>query len=221
MSIRKPRLELELPAPIGWGGAREGAGRKPVGPEPGISHRREVRTDARDPVHVTVRVRDHVWNLRSRRCYAVFAVALRGVRERRDFRVVHFSVQGNHVHAIVEADDASALARGMKALLARLGKGLNALMGRCGKVFRDRYHAHVLRTPAEVRRALAYVLGNFASHAVRRGDALPRAFVDPYSSAVALGPDGERPPVSEPASWLFRTRGLVLREPEAIYEAAA
>jgi hypothetical protein len=109
----------------------------------------------------------------------------------------------------------------MKALLARLGKGLNALMGRRGKVFRDPCHAHVLRTPAEVRRALAYVLGNFASHAVRRGDALPRAFVDPYSSAAALGPDGERPPVSEPASWLLRTRGLVLREPEAIYEAAA
>jgi putative transposase len=221
MKIRKPQLELALPVAYGWGGAREGAGRRAAGAEPGISHRREIRTDGRSPVHVTVRVRDHVWNLRSRRCYAVFATALLGIRGRADFRVVHFSVLGNHFHMIAEADDASALARGMKALLARSGKGLNALMGRCGKVFVDRYHAHVLRTPAEVRNALAYVLGNFASHALRRGEAAPPAFIDPYSSAAALGPDGEPPPVSEPECWLLRTRALVVREPAAPYAVAA
>jgi hypothetical protein len=53
--------------------------------------------------------------------------------------------------------------------LIRIARGLNAMMGRTGPVFEDRYHAHVLRTPAEVRNALRYVLGNYSSHAARRG----------------------------------------------------
>jgi putative transposase len=177
--------------------------------------------DDRVPVHVTVRVREHVWNLRSRRCHAVVAAALRGVRGRSDFRVVHFSIQGNHVHLIVEADDAESLARGMKALLARLGMRLNALMSRRGQVFQDRYHAHVLRSPTEVRRALAYVLGNFASHTLRRGGSVSPGFVDLYSSAASRGPDGDSPPVAEPRSWLLRTHGSVASEAVAPYAAAA
>jgi REP-associated tyrosine transposase len=218
---RNRQLALALPPRPGWGGARDGAGRRPLGPEPGISHRRSLEVDDRFPVHVTVRVREHVWNLRSRRCHAIVAAALRGVLGRRDFRVVHFSSQGNHVHLIAEADDPGALASGMKALLGRMGRRLNILMGRRGEVFRDRYHAHVLRSPTEVRRALAYVLGNFASHAARRGRTVARGFVDPYSSAAARGPDGEPPPVAEPRSWLLRGGGGVAREPEAPYASAA
>jgi putative transposase len=109
----------------------------------------------------------------------------------------------------------------MKAFLARLGMGLNSLMGRRGKVFQDRYHAHVLRTPTEVRHALAYLLGNFASHALRRGESVPSGFVDPYSSEAASGPDGGAPPVARPRSWLLRTRGSVASEPESAYTAAA
>jgi hypothetical protein len=35
--------------------------------------------------------------------------------ERDDFRLAHYSIQGNHAHLIVEADDERALGRGMKA----------------------------------------------------------------------------------------------------------
>jgi REP element-mobilizing transposase RayT len=34
---------------------------------------------------------------------------------REDFRIVHFSIQGNHVHLIAEADSKTALAKGMQA----------------------------------------------------------------------------------------------------------
>jgi REP element-mobilizing transposase RayT len=179
-----------------------------------------IEVDPRYPVHVTLRARDHVWNLRTRRCHAIIAAALRAVLGRRGFRVVYFSLQGNHLHLIVEADDAPALANGMKALCGRIAKRLNALIGRRGPVFTDRYFAHVLRTPAEVRNAIAYVLGNFASHAERRGDRIAREY-DPYSSAADRGPDGLPPPVSAPRSWLLNTRGIVAREPDAVYAAAA
>ena len=79
----------------------------------------------------------------------------------------------------------------------------------------------MLRTPAEARHAVAYVLGNFASHARRRGERVPDGFVDPYSSAAERGPDGEPPPVSAPQSWLLRSAGVVAGEPVAEYATAA
>jgi hypothetical protein len=131
-------------------------------------------------------------------------------------RVTDYSVQGNHMHLIVEADDTSALSRGMQGLCIRIAKGLNRLMGRKGGVFADRFHAHVLRTPAEVRRALCYVLNNFRKHALSFGKHVAASFVDPFSSGCFFdgwqkGPPHEggevRPApstVAAPTSWLRR-----------------
>ena len=41
-------------------------------------------------------------------------------------RIVQFSVQGNHLHLIVEADSSTALSRGMQGLCIRLAKALKA-----------------------------------------------------------------------------------------------
>ena len=74
-------------------------------------------------------------------------------------------------------------------------------MHRTGKVFADRYHAHVLRSPSEVPRAIAYVLGNFFVHAARRGERIDASEPDPYTSAAETetGP----PLVAEPRTWLL------------------
>jgi putative transposase len=130
--------------------------------------------------------------------------ALLAAAERTDFRVTHFSVQGNHVHLVVEAGSGRALTGGMKAFAIRLAKGMNRLMGTRGPVLEDRYHAHVLRTPPEVRRALAYVAGNFASHARRRGEEIPDGVEDRYSS------DARRDLIEVPRSWLLRPEGTSL-----------
>ena len=49
----------------------------------------------------------------------------RGSCERPGFRLVHYSLQGNHAHLIVEAQDRDALGRGMKAIGARLARAVN------------------------------------------------------------------------------------------------
>jgi putative transposase len=198
------QLGLDLIPQHAWGGKRPGAGRRPAGDEPCLPHRARAELDGRTPAHVTLRARRHVWNLRSRRCHRVISGALRGVSRRLDFAVVHFSVQGNHVHLIVEADTAAALGKGVRALSIRIAKGLNTLMGSRGSVFEDRYHAHVLSTPTEARRALAYVVGNFRSHAARRGSSVEPELADPYSSIGPTGIDGEAPPVAPARTWLLR-----------------
>lgn len=193
-----------------WGGKRRGAGRRSARPRAAAPHvaREEVRPY--QPVHVTLRMADPVWNLRSERSFRIVDAALRAARRWPDFRIAHFSIQGNRVHLIAEAGGARALASGMRALSIRLARGLNAMMGRTGPVLADRYHAHVPRTPAEVRNALRYVLGNFASHAARRGERTPRGWVDPFSSrTVKPAREAQQPlfveaATQEPRTWLLR-----------------
>jgi len=104
-------------------------------------------------------------------------------------RVVYYSVQSNHLHLILEAEDQTALSRGMLGLTIRVARAINRAFVRRGKVFADHYYARELRTPAEVRRAIRYVLDNAMLHA--GGD--PQT--DPCASTV---------PLVAPHSWLLR-----------------
>jgi putative transposase len=55
---------------------------------------------------------------------------------RHGLRIIEFSIQGNHIHLIVEADDSDALSRGMQGLCIRMAKALNRLMDRSGPIDR-------------------------------------------------------------------------------------
>jgi hypothetical protein len=111
--------------------------------------------------------------------------------------VVHLSVQHNHMHLIVEADDRRKMSNGLRALFSRVARDLNAVMTASGARFDDRYHQHVLATPTEVRNALYYVIGNRAAHLARWGKRSDRNEVDPFSSVA-------EPIVRQPRSWLLR-----------------
>jgi len=133
--------------------------------------------------------------------------AMREVRHRFGLRVVHYSIQGNHLHLIVEIDDAAMLSRAINGLAVRLARALNHLAERKGKVFVDRYHAHVLKTPREVRNAVRYVLENFRHHL--REDVAP-AGADPRSSALWLdAPITEDAPIASPQTWLLRNAFVI------------
>ena len=87
-------------------------------------------------------------------------------------------------------------------LAVRLARALNRLAARKGKVFLDRYHAHVLKTPREVRNVVRYVLENFRHHL--REDVAP-AGADPCSSAAWQDrPLDDDVPIASPATWLLR-----------------
>ena len=114
---RRPRqLALEFRT---WGGKRAGAGRKPRGARAGVVHRARDEWTRPMPLHVTLRMAPHVYNLRSRRSFRVIAAALRLGGDRFDVRVVEFSVQGNHIHLVVEAPNRRALARAVQGLSIR------------------------------------------------------------------------------------------------------
>ncbi|MFT3915441.1 MAG: hypothetical protein QM704_15375 [Anaeromyxobacteraceae bacterium] len=152
-------------------------------------------------------------NLRSSAAFAVIGRALEGLRGRDGARVVHFSVQSNHLHLIVEAMEPGELSRAMQALSIRIALGLNAALDRSGVVFSDRHHVRILKTPREVRNALVYVLQNARRHTPRDPDRmLDPTWIDPRSSGRwfdgwrgVAADTGESRLVAEARSWLLRT----------------
>ena len=218
------QCRLALTERHSWGGRRAGAGRKP-GPHPRVPHRRREGVAARFPAHVTVKLLFDLPSLRSVILVRAVERSFAAARDRSDFRLVHYSLQTTHAHLLVEATDANALARGMMALGARIARALNRTFGRRGQVLAERFHARILRTPREVRNALAYVLLNTRRHARRLWSGV-RA--DPASSGRWFDGWRREPlrdernvatiPVTQARTWLlaigWRRHGLI--DPEEI-----
>jgi REP element-mobilizing transposase RayT len=222
---RSPSTQTRVRVPAqgelfrGWGGARAGAGRKPSGARPSVPHVARPEHKARHPVHLTLRAVRRLPSLRKQNLFLEIRRAL-PLCSSELFRVVHFSVQADHVHLLVEAEDKKALSRGARGLAIRLARKVNGVLRRSGHVWGDRYHARPLSTPREVRHALVYVLANWRKH-------VPRAQgLDPCASAgwfdgwrgkatlrevttSSIGP----PPVVASRTWLgsvgWRRYGLI------------
>jgi putative transposase len=203
MPRRAPRpRQLELPVPPSWGGARPGAGRKRTARRPGPLHGPRPLHDPRCPVHVTLRAAPDVPSLRGRRLFAPLAVAL-GWATRASFRVLHFSVQVDHLHLIVEADSSRALRRGLHGVATRCAKTINRVCDRRGPVWTHRYHARDLRSPSEVRRAIAYVLLNFCKHLRADPGVDPRSSGPWFDGWLQPSVSSSRPRVvAAPRTWL-------------------
>jgi hypothetical protein len=97
-----------------------------------VRHRSRDGVAAAHPALVTLKVRDGLPSLRRRVLVRAFELSLAALRARGDFRVVEYTIQSNHAHFVVEADDAAALGRGMKALGARFARVVNRTFARRG-----------------------------------------------------------------------------------------
>jgi putative transposase len=218
-----------------WGGRRTGAGRKPANPlaRPNVPHRARPVHKGRFPVHVTMRARRGLPSFRNQVVRNLMRAVLKKQASRHyasAFQVVHFSIQDDHLHLIVEAllsnstetekEDVSrsersekereALRRGISGLAISFARRLNRVLRRKGKVWGDRHHRRDLESPTDVRNTLRYVLQNWLRHGMKTFGA---GVVDPYSTALRF--DGwadayatiiETEPWPEPRcrTWLLR-----------------
>jgi REP-associated tyrosine transposase len=214
---------------------RRRPGRKPSGPLARASHLRRPVHDHRHPLHVIVHLRQGLPTLRSQSMFDCVREQIRRASTRYQ-RIVHFSVQSNHIHLVVEANDRGRLAQGMKGFGVRVARHLNQLLGCRGTVWDDRYYARALASPREVRNVLVYVLGNRAKHGGMPGrdPCSSHAYFDGWmtdleTARARASPDDARardrpastsrtldddPPVSEPSTWLlavgWKRLGLIL-----------
>jgi REP element-mobilizing transposase RayT len=203
---RQGQLEIDLRARTKRGALRKKRGRPETGRRRDPRHLTRPEHDGHHPVHVVLRVTREVSSLRTRRAYRAIRRAVDRCRARADFRVAHISIQSNHLHLLVEADDKRALSRGMQGFAISAAKRLNRELRRArGDVFAFRYHATALSSPTQVRNAISYIVNNWRHHRCDRFDT--RRF-DPYASAHAIAewnverhPD--QLPVVRPTTWLL------------------
>ena len=207
------------------GGKRKGAGRKPVCGRAGSSHKKRDEVHDQDLLHVVLRTVSDVGTLRRGEIYkairAATITAASTAERREQFRISHLSIQHSHIHMLVEAQSAAALASGMQGFQISAARHINTALRvggrrRRGSVFGDRYHVVVIRSPRQARHTLAYVLGNWRKHGEDRNGPARRWLVDPFSSAVSftgwkelqgkapwtIRADYEWLVVSAPRSWL-------------------
>jgi REP element-mobilizing transposase RayT len=216
------------------GGKRKGAGR-PRGPHAGEWHKTREAVNRRHPQHVTLRVLGEVGHLRKRFIWRAVRGALYQTAKRDDFRIVHISVQGNHIHLMCEAENKLALSRGVTGFEISAAKRINDELivdghRRSGQVFADRYHVRSMSSIRQTRHCVAYVLNNWRHHNGAPGPSLFDGKLDPYSSGIwfplwkerttptiHVPPDYEPPPVCRPRTWLL-TDGLKRATPISVWE---
>ncbi len=186
--MQKRSTQLALPFRSTHGGKRAGAGRPN---RSGLrAHRKRPVLDSKHPVHVTLKLAPGLPSLRRKDVFRCLRKAVQLARQK-GLRVVHFSILSNHVHLILETQQES-LRQPLQSLGISFSKRMNHLMARRGAVLLERYHLHILKTPTETRRALAYVLTNEARHS-RKLQVRSRDYsrfqptldvsLDPFSSA--------------------------------------
>lgn len=154
-----------------WGGRRPGSGRKRIHSK-GVAHRIREKITHRTPVHVNFKFRTHIKN---KSALKILKRAIINARSH-GLSVIHFSMQGNHLHFILEAKSNEILSRGMRSLTITFAKGINK-----GRIQIERYHLHVLKTVSETKNAIRYVLFNQQLH--EKGT---YSKIDEYSSLLSI-----------------------------------
>ncbi len=179
MPLPKKGEQLSLADQRTHGGPRPNAGPKPQSARPKLPHRKRPAHAYDNPVHVTMRRAKGLPSLRVDRLHKLLRAAIAATR-REGFRIVHYSIQNDHLHMLVEADDTRALTNGMKSFAVRVAMRVNhwIMMRKSGRVWGDSYHRRELTTPSAVRNAIVYVLNNHLKHGEWEV-----GLVDPCSSA--------------------------------------
>ena len=160
------------------------------------------------PVHISMRRVPNAPSLRSER---IFREILRQLAraKRCGIRVVHYSVQRDHLHLIAEGKDRHDLSAQMRKLFSRIALAVNYIARRRGRLFRDRHHRAELDSPTRARNALVYVLFNERKHYAQNGGARSTAFLselDDKSSIAWLEPRDWDPRARPPPEVIRRLR---------------
>lgn len=198
------------------GGARPNAGRKKSAAfrfDPSHAARPELSFE--HPVHVMLRTVASVPRLRQRAGYEAIRRTLVHFVNSDDFRVVHISIQRNHLHLVVEAAHKQALRRGMQRFAIRAARALNEGFDREGKVFAFRYRAKQITSASYARNVISYVLNNWRRHRQDHRTGEMSMPFDRFSSAASFvgwsvscrdkpSDDPDPLPVSRPRTELLR-----------------
>lgn len=155
----------------------KGAGRRSLN-DIGIRHIARPKLKKPSSLHLTIKVRSNKADIQSKKILKALHHAIMRARFKK-LKVIHYTLEYNHIHLLVECNDNRILQQGMQALGISLSKAINKIKRLKGGVYKHRYHFRQISNPRQLKNVLHYIFHNGIKH--RRASSL----LDPYNSLVA------------------------------------
>jgi REP element-mobilizing transposase RayT len=131
-----------------------------------IYHRSRPDLPAGKPVHITIKAdKNFVPNLRNKILYKEIRASFKRARLL-GIRIIHFSVQRDHIHFLIEAQNKTQLGQSMRVLSISLTKRLSQVLKKKIKALKTRYHLHILESLKEINNVANYIKNNGQKHRV-------------------------------------------------------
>lgn len=144
----------------------------------GIRHIERPRFNRPRSFHLTIKVKSNKADIQNKKIlkalhHAIFRGRLKGLK------IVHYTLEFNHVHLLVEASCNRVMHSGMQALGISLAKAINRFKSLKGSVYKHRYHYRQISSPRDLKNVLHYIFHNGIKH--KR----TRHVLDLYNSCLA------------------------------------
>lgn len=153
------------------------AGRKPIH-DSGIRHTSRPLLKRAASLHLTIKVLRNKAEIKNKSVLKLLKHAIQRARLQ-GLKVIHYSLEYDHVHLLIEADNNASLGKGMQALGVTMAKGINRLKRLKGAVYKHRYHFRQISSPRQLKYVMNYIFKNGMKH--RSADSV----INPYNSIQA------------------------------------
>lgn len=151
-------------------------GRKPK-VDKGIRHTKRERFFQNSSLHLTIKVRKTSAEIKSKAILKILHYAIMRAR-RKGLKVIHYTLEHDHVHLLVEARNNRLLHKGMQSFGITFAKNINRIKQGKGTVYKNRYHLRILKTAREVKTVMNYIFTNGIKHG------RTSCAIDPYNSMI-------------------------------------
>lgn len=155
----------------------KGAGRKPIH-DKGIRHISREIIERPSSLHITIKVRANKADIQNKKILKALHRAIMRARFK-SLKVIHYTLEYNHVHLLVECASNYRLGRAMQAFGICFAKAINKAKLSKGTVYKHRYHLRKIRSAQDLKRVINYIFSNGIKH--KR----TKSIIDPYNSSIA------------------------------------
>lgn len=140
----------------------KGAGR-PAIHDPGIRHTKRFRLKKPSSLHLTIKVRVNKADIQNKRILKALHHAIKRARLK-GLKVIHYTLEYNHVHLLVESVDNKILHKGMQSFGITISKAINKIKQTKGAVYKNRYHLRIINSAKQLKNVLHYIFSNGIKH---------------------------------------------------------
>ncbi|MGZ3787001.1 MAG: transposase [Bacteriovorax sp.] len=144
----------------------------------GIRHTSRPFLKKPSSLHLTVKIKKNKAEMKNKSVFSLLKRAILNAR-RQGLKVIHYSLEYDHVHLLIEAENNHILGKGMQAFGGTFSKAINRMRKLKGGVYKHRYHFRKISSARELKNVMNYIFTNGLKHKTAKN------IVNPYNSIRA------------------------------------